>query len=84
VVLLEPPDRAACARILDRHLAGLAPRVDTAAVAAALPPGVTGADLREVVRRAVLTHGRDLTTERVRAVVAEGRWQPAPMAGNYL
>jgi transitional endoplasmic reticulum ATPase len=86
VIHLDPPDRAACARILDRYLTGLVEPgvVDTAAVAAALPPGVSGADLREVVRRAVLTSGRDLTTEGLRRVADEGRWRPAPLSGNYL
>ncbi len=84
VVHLDPPDRSACARILDRYLGVLADGVDTGAVAAALPEGVTGADLREVVRRAVLEHGRDLSTDRLGAVVAGGRWQQAPLTGSYL
>jgi transitional endoplasmic reticulum ATPase len=84
VVHLAPPDQPTCARILDRYLAELTDGVDTMAVAAALPNGVTGADLREVVRRAVLTHGRDLTTEHLRQVVADGRWQPTPLTGTYL
>ncbi|WP_299038634.1 ATP-binding protein [uncultured Pseudokineococcus sp.] len=91
VITLEPPDRAACARILDRYLGRLAPgatpaaaTVDTAAVACSLPAGVTGADLREVVRRAVLDHGRELTTERLLRVVADGRWQAEPLTGSYL
>lgn len=84
VIHLRAPEPAACARILDRYLGALAGDVDTTAVAAALPEGVTGADLREVVRRAVLEHGRELTTARVRAVVAAGRWRPAPLAGQYL
>ena len=82
VVHLAAPDRAACEAIL-RRLTGRF-RIDVAAVADQLPPGVTGADLREVVRRAVLEHGRELTTDRLRAVVAGGRWQPAPLSGNYL
>lgn len=84
VVHLEPPDRASCARILQRYLRGADEQVGTAEVAAALPAGVTGADLREVVRRAVLAHGRDLTTARLLQVLAEGRWQPAPLTGTYL
>ena len=86
VIHLDPPDRAACARILERYLGALAGEdaVDAASVAASLPAGLTGADLREVVRRAVLTHGRDLTTERLRAVVTEGRWRAAPLTGTYL
>ena len=85
VLHLQPPDRAACARILARYLQNLGEvAVDCDAVAQRLPAGVTGADLREVVRRAVLSHGRDLTTARLLTVVAEGRWQPAPLTGNYL
>lgn len=84
VIHLEAPDRGACAAILDRYLGVLTDGVDTAAVAEALPQGVTGADLREVVRRAVLEHGRDLTTDRLRAVVAGGRWRPAALTGSYL
>jgi transitional endoplasmic reticulum ATPase len=85
VLHLQPPDRAACARILARYLQNLIDvDVDCEAVADRLPDGVTGADLREVVRRAVLSHGRELTTARLLTVVAEGRWQPAPLTGNYL
>jgi hypothetical protein len=85
VLYLQPPDRAACARILARYLQNLGDdAVDCALVAERLPDGVTGADLREVVRRAVLSHGRALTTARLIAVIAEGRWQPAPLSGNYL
>lgn len=89
VITLDPPDAAASARILETYLrrvpreAGEAP-VDTAVVAAALPGGVTGADLREVVRRAVLAHGRELTTQRLLAVVADGRWRAEPLTGSYL
>jgi len=92
VLHLDAPDRAACAAILTRLLGRFAsrgegsggPHVDVDAVAEQLPPGVTGADLREVVRRAVLGHGADLTTEVLLAVVREGRWQPAPLTGHYL
>ncbi|NIZ89476.1 ATP-binding protein [Kineococcus rubinsiae] len=85
VLPLEAPDRSACARILDRYLGDAAgDAVDTAVVAAHLPAGVSGADLREVVRRAVLSHGRDLTTQRLLDVVADGRWQPSALTGNYL
>jgi hypothetical protein len=37
-----------------------------------------------VVRRTVLGHGDHLTTEVVLEVVRDGRWQPAPLTGNYL
>ena len=84
VVHLEPPGTSARAQILERYLGALAGAVDATAVAAALPDGVTGADLREVVRRAVLEDGRSVSTASVLAVVAAGRWRPAPLAGSYL
>ncbi|MEZ0163768.1 ATP-binding protein [Kineococcus sp. LSe6-4] len=85
VVHLTAPDREACEAILQRLLGPFAGgAVDCAAVAAHLPPGVTGADLREIVRRTVLGHGDELSTDAVLQVVREGRWQPAPLTGNYL
>jgi transitional endoplasmic reticulum ATPase len=85
VVHLAPPDQEACEAILRRLLGRFAETtVDCAALARQLPPGVTGADLREVVRRSVLGHGTDLTTEVLLQVVREGRWQPAALTGNYL
>ncbi|MEJ5945602.1 ATP-binding protein [Pseudokineococcus basanitobsidens] len=88
VITLEPPDAAASARILRGYLTrleeGAAEQVDAVAVAAALPSGVTGADLREVVRRAVLEHGREVSTERLLRVVADGRWRAEPLTGSYL
>lgn len=84
VIHLEPPALGARGQILARYLGALADGVDTAAVAAALPDGVTGADLREVVRRSVLESGREVTTASLLDVVAAGRWRPAPLAGSYL
>ena len=84
VVHLEAPGPGARAQILARYLGDLAGAVDATAVAAALPEGVTGADLREVVRRSVLEDGREVTTASVLGVVAAGRWRPAPLAGSYL
>ncbi len=84
VLHLEAPDRAARAQILGRYLRELSADVDTVVVADALPDGVTGADLREVVRRAVLESGRELSTQSLLAVVENGRWRPAPLAGSYL
>ncbi len=86
VVHLAAPDREACEAILRRLFGAFGEdgAVDCAVVAAHLPPGVTGADLREIVRRTVLGHGEDLGTEAVLQVVRDGRWQPAPLTGNYL
>ncbi|WP_380161668.1 ATP-binding protein [Kineococcus sp. R86509] len=85
VIHLAPPDQEACEAILRRLLGRFGETaVDCTALARQLPPGVTGADLREVVRRSVLGHGANLTTEVLQQVVREGRWQPAALTGNYL
>lgn len=84
IITLGHPDQADRARILTRYLAGLDTSVDVDAIAALLPDNVSGADLREIVRRALLAYGEDLTTERVRTVVKDGRWQPEPLQGSYL
>lgn len=47
--------------------------------------GATGAEIREVSRRAVLEHGIEaLTTQRILDITATGRWKPAPAVGHYL
>ncbi len=85
VIHLDYPNREARATILRGLLARIdGCAVDCAAVAARLPGDVSGADLREVVRRAVLQHGTELTTAAVLEVVAQGRWKPEPLTGNYL
>jgi cell division protease FtsH len=82
------PTRADAARILDALLAGLlgADRVDTAVVAAALPEQTSGSDLREIVRRAVLSanHGGQLTTAALLAEVGSGRYRATTAEGMYL
>ncbi|GGM25728.1 AAA family ATPase [Promicromonospora citrea] len=83
IVEVPPPDLAGRSEILRLFLPPGAP-VDVGLVASFLD-GATGADLREVARRAILEHGPDdLTTERVADVATSGRWKPAPVAGNYL
>ena len=83
------PDRAACVRILDVLLAGLpgGDAVDTAAVGAALPGGSTaGSDLRELVRRAVLSDD-GVSTEALIAEIGSGRYRAEIVGGaggNYL
>ncbi|MFC7620423.1 AAA family ATPase [Microlunatus sp. GCM10028923] len=84
IITLGYPDQADRARILTRYLAGLDPLVDVDAIAALLPDNVSGADLREIVRRALLAYGEELTTDRLRTVVKDGRWQPEPLQGSYL
>lgn len=82
------PTREHAARILDALLTGLpgADRVDSGAVVAALPEQTTGSDLREIVRRAVLSAdetGR-LNTEALLAEVGSGRYRPTTSEGLYL
>lgn len=84
IITLGYPDQHDRARILRRYLDGLDVELDADAIAASLPDNVSGADLREIVRRSLLAHGTDLTTERIRQVIKEGRWQPEPLQGSYL
>jgi hypothetical protein len=76
------PDRDARAEILRRYLAPIA-AFDVRPLAAATD-GVTGADLREIVRRTILERGPDLTLADLLDVVSSGRWQPEPATGQYL
>lgn len=82
------PTRAAAARILDVLIAGLpgGPGVDAAAVVAGLPEDTSGSDLREIVRRAVLTVdvAGPLTTAALTAEVGSGRYRAAAPEGLYL
>ncbi|MEE6166335.1 MULTISPECIES: ATP-binding protein [unclassified Mycolicibacterium] len=82
------PTRDDAARILTALIAGLpgAPYVDTAAVAAALPERSSGSDLREIVRRAVLSadESGQLSTEALLAEVGSGRYRPTAPQGMYL
>ncbi|SKC56920.1 AAA family ATPase [Krasilnikoviella flava] len=58
--------------------------LDLAAIAGSLD-GATGAEIREVARRAVLEHGIEgLTTRRILDITATGRWKPSPAVGHYL
>lgn len=89
IVEVRYPGRAEAARILTAMVRGLpgGPDVDTAAVAAALPPQTSGSDLREIVRRAVLTgeSGGALTTASLLAEIGTGRYRAElPGAGTYL
>jgi len=90
IVQIDPPDTVGRAEILARYLAVVAQAagaardaIDVLAVAAAVGE-VTGADLREIVRRAVLEHGPRLHTADLLDIVATSRWRPTAIAGNYL
>ena len=82
------PTRADAVRIVAALLAGLpgAQTVDTDAVAAALPEHSSGSDLREIVRRAVLSADDAglLTTSGLLAEVGSDRYRATSAEGMYL
>lgn len=81
------PDRAAAAAILTALLAGVsgAEGVDCVAVAAALPDQTSGSDLREIVRRTVLSGDGGVNTAALLAEVGAGRYRAElPASGPYL
>jgi hypothetical protein len=82
IIEIELPSLAAREQILRRYLMPFAD-FDVTPVAAATG-GVTGADLREIVRRAVLERGSALAIRDLLDVVATGRWRPEPTVGQYL
>jgi cell division protease FtsH len=82
------PTRTDAARILTALIINLpgGDHVDTAAVVAALPDRSSGSDLREIVRRAVLT-AEDcghLSTAALLAEVGSGRYLATAPEGMYL
>jgi Mrp family chromosome partitioning ATPase len=83
ILTLPLPDAATRARILAQHLAPLGLPLDCAAVAGVLD-GATGADVKEVVRRAVLEHGESFTQDQLVAVAASGRWKANANRRRYL
>jgi ATP-dependent 26S proteasome regulatory subunit len=83
VVTLPMPDEASRASILERHLAPLGLAIDYDAVAQSLE-GATGADVKEVVRRAVLEHGEHFTQAQILDITKTGRWQAAVNRRRYL
>ncbi len=85
-VIVEVPVPGPQAReaILGLYLPGHGQGVDLRAVADSLD-GATGAEIREVARRAVLEHGGDnVSTEKLLDITRTGRWKPAPAVGHYL
>jgi ATP-dependent 26S proteasome regulatory subunit len=83
VVTLPMPDEASRARILERHLAPLGLAIDYDTVALSLE-GATGADVKEVVRRAVLEYGEHFTQAQILDITKTGRWQAAVNRRRYL
>lgn len=88
IVEVSYPTRADAARILDALITNLpaGQTVDTAAVVAAVPEHTSGSDLREIVRRAVLTadDNGQLSTAALLAEVGSGRYRAAAPEGMYL
>ena len=83
IVSLPLPDAAMRARILERHLGPLGLPISPADLADELD-GATGADVREVVRRAVLEHGATFSAAQLTEVVRSGRWRATVNRRKYL
>ena len=84
IVEVPYPDTAAAGQILAALLDGLpgGDAVDTTAVAAALPERTSGLDIREIVRRAVLSGDGSVSTEALLAEIGAGRYRAALPAGG--
>lgn len=79
------PDRDAAARILSGLVAGIPGEVDAPAVAGQLPENTSGSDLREIVRRAVLSGDGTVSTASLLAEIGSGRYRAqVPTSGQYL
>ena len=83
VVTLPLPDAQSRARILGRHLEPLGLEIDLHAMAEHLE-GATGADVREVVRRAILEHGSSFTQSQLTDIALSGRWRATVNRRKYL
>lgn len=86
IIEIDYPDTAATAEILRRILTSIpgADAVDCHTVARSFASAVSGADVRETVRRAVLEHGTAVTTQVLLRTIADGRWRAAELTGQYL
>ncbi len=83
VITLPMPDAASRVRILERHLGPLSLDLDLHALAETLE-GATGADVKEVIRRAVLEHGERFSHEQLIEIAESGRWQATVNRRKYL
>ena len=86
IIEVGQPDTDAAAEILARYLDGIpgAENVNVTAVAARFPSNMSGADIREVVRRTVLSGAGTVCTDDLVATVRSGRFKPTMPVGNYL
>ena len=85
IVEIGYPDRDAAAQILSTYLRGVpgGEGLDARAVAATFGSEISGADIREIVRRTVLAGGA-VTQADLIATVQSGRFKPKLPQGNYL
>lgn len=86
IVEVPYPSPKICQQILSALLQGVpgAEHIDTHTIAASLPRGTSGADIREIVRRAVL-QAQPVTTQALQSHITSGRYRPTmPDTGNYL
>lgn len=85
IIEITNPDRALATRILAAYLNGVpgADGVNPAAVTAHFGPDISGADIREIVRRTVLLNECVSEAELI-ATVQSGRFRPQLPDGNYL
>jgi SpoVK/Ycf46/Vps4 family AAA+-type ATPase len=83
IVDMPPPPLEARRRILDHYLAHLDGDFDTTRLATATE-GATGADLREIVRHAVLTTDGEITTQRLLDCAQQGPSPGLHGTGSYL
>lgn len=86
IIELGYPNREAGARILETYLRGVpgGADVDTAYVALHFGADVSGADIREMVRRTVLSCGGVVGTSELVTTVKGGRFKAQLPEGNYL
>ena len=85
VVTVGYPDRDAAAAILATLTAGIpggGDSIDVDTVASRLPAQTSGSDLREIVRRAVLSGGGSVSTAALLAEVGSGRYLATVPGGN--
>ena len=85
IIEISYPDRTLATRILTTYLQGVPGHdaVNPTAVAAHFGPEISGADIREIVRRTVLLHG-EVSEPALIATVRGGRFRPELPDGNYL
>ena len=86
IIELGHPGREAASRILATYLRDVpgGGAVDVDYVATHFGPDVSGADIREVVRRTVLSCGGTVTTTELATTVKAGRFKAQLPDGNYL